>query len=144
MTSTPAMVPIAAAAHGGTKAHGAVMATRPASMPLAIMPGSGLPVRRVIQTIAAVAPKPAARAVLTATRVNLGSVTAKVEAALNPNHPNSRMNVPSMAMGMWWPGRARGLPSLPNLPSRGPSTIAPASAAIPPMACTTPEPAKST
>ena len=34
-----------AAAHGSTKAHGAVMATRPPSMPLAIMPGSGLPVR---------------------------------------------------------------------------------------------------
>ncbi len=45
ITSTPAMQPITAAAHGDTKAHGAVMATRPASMPLAIMPGSGLPVR---------------------------------------------------------------------------------------------------
>ena len=36
---------IAAAAHGCTNAHGAVMATRPASMPLTIMPGSGLPIR---------------------------------------------------------------------------------------------------
>ena len=48
MTSTPAMMPMTAAAQGSTKAHGAVMATRPASMPLAIMPGSGLPVRIMI------------------------------------------------------------------------------------------------
>ena len=39
------MMPMTAAAQGATKAHGAVMATRPASMPLAIMAGSGLPVR---------------------------------------------------------------------------------------------------
>ena len=38
------MMPMTAAAHGSTKAHGAVMATRPASMPLTIIPGSGLPV----------------------------------------------------------------------------------------------------
>ncbi len=37
-----------AAAQGCTKAHGAVMATRPASMPLTIIPGSGLPVRLII------------------------------------------------------------------------------------------------
>ena len=39
------MRPMSAAMIGETKAHGAVMATRPASMPLAIIPGSGLPVR---------------------------------------------------------------------------------------------------
>ena len=83
-------------------------------------------------------------AVLAATRPNCGSLEAKVDAALKPNQPNSRMNVPSMAIGMWWPGRARGLPSLSNFPMRGPRTMAPASAAAPPMACTTPEPAKST
>ena len=42
---TAAMMPITAAAHGCTNAHGAVMATRPASMPFTIMPGSGLPIR---------------------------------------------------------------------------------------------------
>ena len=36
------MAPMTAAAHGATKAHGAVIATRPASMPLTIMPGIGL------------------------------------------------------------------------------------------------------
>ena len=48
MTMMAAMAPMTAAAHGDTKAHGAVMATRPASMPLTIMPGSGLPVRLVM------------------------------------------------------------------------------------------------
>ena len=98
----------------------------------------------MIQNIATMAPKAPAIAVLVATMANCTSVAANVEAALKPNQPNSRMNVPSMAIGMWWPGAPRGLPSLPNLPMRGPSTMAPASAATPPTAWTTPEPAKST
>ena len=120
MTRTPAIRPMTAAAHGATKAQGAVMATRPASMPLAIMPGSGLPVRLVIHSIAATAPKAPAIAVFVATVANWMSVAAKVEAALKPNQPNSRMNVPSMAIGMWWPGIARGVPSAENLPTAGP------------------------
>src|SRR5437016_3901094 len=40
-TSTPATAPMANAPHGLTKAHGEVMATRPASRPLHIMAGSG-------------------------------------------------------------------------------------------------------
>ena len=138
------MQPMTAAAHGATNAHGAVMATRPASMPLAIMPGSGLPVRIMIQNMPTVAPNAPAMAVFVATVANCTSVAANVEAALKPNQPNSRMNVPSMAIGMWWPGSARGVPSLANLPMRGPSTMAPARAATPPTAWTTPEPAKST
>ena len=94
--------------------------------------------------MATMAPKAPAMAVLVATTANWTSVEANVDAALNPNQPNSRMNVPSMAIGMWWPGNARGVPSLANLPMRGPSTRAPASAATPPTMCTTPEPAKST
>ena len=39
---------------------------------------------------------------------------------------------------------AFGVPSLLNLPMRGPRIMASASAAHPPVACTTPEPAKST
>jgi hypothetical protein len=113
-------------------------------MPLAIMPGSGLPVRLVIQSMATTAPKAPAIAVLTATVANWMSATERVEAALKPNQPNSRMKVPSRAMGMWWPGRARGFPSRPNFPMRGPSTMAPARAATPPTAWTTPDPAKST
>ena len=83
-------------------------------------------------------------AVLAATVANCTSVAAKVDAALKPNHPNSRMNVPSMAIGMWWPGMVLALLSALNLPMRGPSTMAPARAAAAPTECTTPEPAKST
>src|SRR6185436_11004752 len=103
MTMTPAMMPMAAAAHGCTNAHGAVMATRPASMPLAIMPGSGLWSldRNCVQNMATTAPKAPASAVLTATTANRLSVAESVDAALKPNHPNSRMNVPSIAIGMW-------------------------------------------
>ena len=90
------------------KAHGAVMATRPASMPLTIMPGSGLPVLRIITNIAVTAPKAPAMAVLVATTANWTSVAASVEAALKPNQPNSRMKQPSMAIGMWWPGQRVG------------------------------------
>ena len=101
MTSTPAIAPITAAIAGVTKAHGAVIATSPASMPLAIIPGSGLPVRRVIQSMAMIAPNAAAIAVLVATVANCTSVAANVDAALKPNQPNSRMNVPRIAIGMW-------------------------------------------
>ena len=133
-----------AAIHGGTNAHGAVIATRPASIPFIIMPGSGFPIRFIAQNIAMTAPKAAAIAVFVATTVNRTSVAAKVDAALKPNHPNSRMNTPSPAIGMLCPDSARGFPSAPNLPILGPSTMAPAKAAMPPMAWTTPEPAKST
>ncbi len=44
-TSTPAMAPMRAAAQEETNAQGAVMATRPASMPFASQDGSGLPKR---------------------------------------------------------------------------------------------------
>src|SRR4051812_28206323 len=120
------------------------MATSPASMPLAIMPGSGLPVRRSIQNMAATAPNAAAMAVLATTIPMPESVADSVDAPLKPNQPNSRIIAPRIAIGMWWPGSARGLPSLSNFPMRGPSTMMPASAATPPIACTTPEPAKST
>ena len=77
ITRTPAMHPMTAAAQGSTKAQGAVMATKPASMPLAIMPGSGFPVRSMIHTIAMMAPKAAAIAVSVATIANWTSVAAK-------------------------------------------------------------------
>ena len=103
-----------------------------------------MPTRIMTQNMAATAPKAAAMAVLAATTPKRMSVTDNVEAALKPNQPNSRMNVPSMAIGMWWAASVRGLPSAPYLPMRGPSTRAPARAAAPPIMCTTPEPAKST
>ena len=44
---------------------------------------------------------------------------------------------------MLWPGMALILPSSAYLPMRGPSIMMPASAAQPPIECTTVEPAKS-
>ena len=72
------------------------------------------------------------------------SVAASVEPGLKPIQPNSRMNVPVTTNTMLWAGNARGLPSVPYLPSRGPSTTASAIAQNPPTACTTVDPAKST
>ncbi len=138
------MTPMSADQAGLVKAHGAVMATRPASMPLTIMPGSGLPVLNIITNIDVTAPNAPARAVLVATTANCTSVAARVEAALKPNQPNSRMKQPSMAIGMWCPGNVLAEPSLLYLPMRGPRTIAPARPATPPTAWTTPDPAKST
>ena len=99
----------------------------------------------MIQNIATTAPKAPAIAVLVATTANWTSVAANVEAALKPNQPNSRMNVPSMAIGMWWPGMRPRLAVLAELADAGTEHDAHRPApATPPMACTTPEPAKST
>ena len=53
------------------------------------------------------------------------------------------MNTPSSTIGMAWPAIWRGFPSGVYLPRRGPRNTAPASAAHPPVRCTTVEPAKS-
>ena len=120
ITRIPAMMPITMAAHGCTNAHGAVMATRPASMPFTIIPGSGFlaPVY-MSQNIAATAPNAAAIAVFVATTAKRTSVTAKVDAALKPNQPNSRMKHPSIAIGMWCPASVRGLAVLAELADAG-------------------------
>src|SRR6056297_1397060 len=68
---------------------------------------------------------------------------ASCEPPLKPNQPSHRMNVPSVARARLEPGIGLTLPSLPYLPRRGPSTMAPARAAHPPTECTTVEPAKS-
>ncbi len=93
--------------------------------------------------MAAKAPATLASIVLTTMKAMRRSVPASVEPGLNPNQPKARMKQPTMAIGMWCAGIVCGLP-LMYLPMRGPMTIAPARAMMPPIACTTPEPAKST
>ena len=66
-----------------------------------------------------------------------------VEAPLNPNQQNQRIKTPSAAMDRLCPRMARGFPSFPYLPTRGPRIFAPISAHTPPTICTAVEPAKS-
>ena len=119
------------------------MATRPASMPLHIIEGSGFSPIAYSVSMVAIAPAMLASIVLTTTMLIRRSVPESVEPGLNPNQPKARMKVPTTTIGTWWPGMACGLPSR-YLPIRGPMTIAPARPMTPPIAWTTPEPAKST
>src|SRR5260370_37791052 len=109
-----------------TNAPGAVMAPRPANMPLHIMPGSGLPVLIIMTSAVNRAPEADASMVFTAMMAMRLSVPDSVEPGLNPNQPNARMNVPNMTIGMLWPGIGPGLPSGPNLPNLAPISHAPA------------------
>ena len=125
-----------------TNAQGAVMATRPARVPLRIMLRSGLPSAIQATSVAARQPAAAAMLVFSATRPIAFTSTAIVLPGLNPNQPSQRMNVPSVAKPMLWAGIGFTLPFL-YLPMRGPRISTPVSAAQPPMLCTTVEPAKS-
>src|ERR1039458_9076108 len=77
--------------------------------------------------------------VLTAITPMRRSVPASVEPVLNPNQPKKSTRQPMMAMGMWCPGIALGVPSLRYFPIRGPSALAPARAETPPTKSTTEE-----
>ena len=143
-TITPPIRPMMMACPGSTKAHDAVIATRPASAPFMPMVRSGLPTTSHTVAVAAMAPAAAARLVLMATRaISEPSPTPRVEPGLKPNQPNHSRNMPSEASGREWAAMTLGLPSGPNLPIRGPSARVPMKAAQPPTACTTVEPAKS-
>src|SRR5579872_1406283 len=78
-TTMPARIPMIEAEVGLTKAHGAVIATSPASIPLHAIEMSGLPNLKYQNTIADVAPKIAARFVLMAITEMRKSVAASVE-----------------------------------------------------------------
>ena len=143
-TTMPAITPMITDAVGLTNAHGAVIATSPASIPLQAMVMSGLPKSLYHRSIAAAEPATAARFVFTATTEMRRSVAPSVEPGLKPIHPNSRRNVPVTTNTMLEAGNARGFPSAPYLPSRGPRMRASAIAQKPPILWTTDEPAKST
>src|SRR5436189_2882850 len=130
----PAIRPMRHAAHGATNAHGAVMATRPASMPLHDIEISGLPYLALVHAIAVTVPKQPASSVLTATIAIRRSVAPNVEPGLKPIHPKTSTSVPTTTYPRLWPGIALGDRSLLNLPSLGPRMIASASAVQPPVA----------
>ncbi len=88
------MIPITIDAHGATNAHGAVIATSPASMPLHVMEMSGFPHLAFVHAIAAMAPAEAASSVFTATTAMRRSVAPNVEPGLKPIQPNVSTSVP--------------------------------------------------
>ncbi len=88
-------------------------------------------------------PAQPARTVVNRTGAIAAPSAARTEPPLKPNQPKNRMKVPSTVRGAEWPGSTLGLPSLPNLPIRGPRMAAVVIAAAPPVRWTIPEPAKS-
>src|ERR1700751_3017335 len=92
-TTIPATMPITTELVGDTNAHGAVIATRPASIPLQAMVMSGLPNKKYHSTIAAAEPATAAKLVFTATTEMRRSVAPKVEPGVYPLQPTTKTNV---------------------------------------------------
>src|SRR6185369_6487385 len=76
-TRIPARTPIITDDVGVTNAHGAVIATNPASMPLQAMVTSGLPKSQYQTSIAVAEPATAARLVFTATTAMRRSVAPR-------------------------------------------------------------------
>src|SRR5476651_593206 len=123
------------------------MATKPARKPLTVKPKLNLPLVDPHHKPAIIAVKPppqAARVALVAIRpMPCASIADKELPGLKPYQPNHNMKPPTAAIGKLCPG---GMPPPSRAkirPIRGPKTMAPASEAIPPMVCTTVEPAKS-
>src|SRR2546430_1274928 len=94
-TSTPATPPISTAEGAVTKAHGAVMATRPASVPFASIEGSGLPYLIHMYTIAVMPPAAPASIGVIATNTMLagaaGGITAVVYMWIRDGKPDPSM-----------------------------------------------------
>ena len=107
------------------------------------MPMSKVRTRRWLTASAPSTPAAAARLVTTATSAKRPPIAPRVEPALKPNQPNQSTSTARPTSGMLWPGITLGLPSLPYLPCRGPSSSSAASAPVAPIRCTTVEPAKS-
>src|SRR5580704_10394317 len=143
-TRAPASIPMITDDVGDTNAHGAVIATSPANIPLHAIVMSGLPNRKYQISIATAEPATAARFVFTATTEMRRSVAPSVDPGLKPIHPKSKRNVPVTTNTMFEAGNARGFPSAPYFPRRGPRMSASAMAQKPPTLWTTDEPAKST
>ena len=122
---------------GPTNPDAGVIATKPATAPLAAPSTVGFP--RYIHSTAIQASAAAAVAVLVTTNALVASAPAATALpALKPNHPNQRSDAPSTVIG-----RLCGAMCSFPYPRRRPSTRAHASAATPELMCTTVPPAKS-
>src|SRR5579863_489644 len=111
------------AAAGRTTAQPALTATSPATHPLAQSEASVLPKRARVMAATHNAADPAASVVFTAIKTaRLASTPVKrmAPALFNPNHPSQARKQPSSTRTALWPGSADGIPSVLNLPRRGP------------------------
>src|SRR4030081_154003 len=114
-TSTPAMRPMMTDDRGLTKPLGAVMATSPASRPLAVMVGSGLPLLHHMYSIAlsdAAAPASIVFTAMMPMRRAPLPEAASVLPGLNPNQPKARMKQPSSPKVRLRPATELAIPSL--------------------------------
>ncbi len=103
-----------------TKAHGAVIATRPARQPLTDMPRSGLPSHVQLSAVADSMPMNAAvLVVMNMCEIALGSA-AIVDPGLNPNQPSQSTKQPMTPDVMLWPGIGCDLPAGAVLPEARP------------------------
>ena len=119
------------------------MPTSPAIAPLPDMPTSSALVFSHTISDAPMTPPAAPSCVTRMTSAKRPSAVPSVDPPLKPNQPSHRISTPRPASGIEWPGIARGLPSGPYLPTRGPSSSSAASAPVAPTRWTTVEPAKS-
>ena len=126
----------------------AVIETSPASAPFRPANRSMRPKIGRDTMSAATTPAAAARLVLTSTLLmataSAALPRASCEPPLNPNHPSQRISTPKVTTSTLDGGVDLTLPSLRNLPSRGPMISRPAKAAQPPVVWTMVDPAKST
>src|SRR5689334_23097373 len=109
---------------GFTNAHDALLATRPATHPLALNDASGLPKRNLVTAAAASSPDPAPNRVLIAISGIAASVAPAYRmppASFKHSQPAIASRQPNKTTTMLWPGIAEGIPSMPNLPLRGPN-----------------------
>src|SRR5260370_37095322 len=93
-TTKPARIPMMNAEVGPTNAQGAVIATRPASIPLQAMVISGFPNFQYQNSMAVGEPEIAARLVVIAMSAMRRSGAPRVDPGLEPNQPRCRMKSP--------------------------------------------------
>ncbi len=107
-TNTPPIAPIKTDKPGAGLKGSAVIDTSPASAPFNAMVRSAFPKDSFATNSAATRPPAAAIFVFTNTRATAFASSIfdnfSSEPPLNPNQPNHKMNIPSVASGMFAPG----------------------------------------
>ena len=135
-TIAPPIAPMTTERPGAGLRGSAVIETRPASAPFNAMVRSDLPNANRAAIKAATKPPAAAMLVLTKTRATAFASSIfdsfSSDPPLNPNQPNHKINMPSVAKGILAPVIGLTLPSALYFPALGPSRITPASAAAAP------------